>query len=27
VIEALYAHKDYNLDCRNRIMRLFAAKQ
>ena len=24
VIEALYAHKDYNLDCRNRIMRMFA---
>jgi len=24
VIEALYAHKDYNQDCRNRIMRLFA---
>ena len=22
VYEALYAHKDYNLDCRNRVMRL-----
>lgn len=26
VYEALYAHKDYNLDCRNRIIRLVSVK-
>lgn len=26
VYEALYAHKDYNLDCRNRIIRLVSIK-
>ena len=27
IVEALFAHKDYSLDCRNRVLRLFAAKQ